>query len=77
MGYVWGTAEERPEGAGYYPEDLTEEEFETWIQAHPDDAQSLVSVGESRPDDALAPTTLAAWTMLANELLNLDEVLNK
>ena len=26
---------------------------------------------------ALKSETLAAWTMLANELLNLDEVLNK
>ena len=27
--------------------------------------------------DAAKPATLAAWTMLANELMNLDEVLNK
>jgi hypothetical protein len=34
-------------------------------------------VGESDPDKSLDPKELAAWTMLANELMNLDEVLNK
>ena len=34
-------------------------------------------MGESKADPALDPATLAAWTMLANELMNLDEVLNK
>ncbi|MBI3450253.1 MAG: hypothetical protein HY049_15230 [Acidobacteria bacterium] len=28
----------RPEGAGFYPPDLTKAEFESWIQAHPADA---------------------------------------
>jgi hypothetical protein len=46
-------------------------------RAHVDDARKLISVGESRPDPSLEPSTLAAWTMLANEMLNLDEVLNK
>jgi hypothetical protein len=45
--------------------------------AHPDDAQALVSVGESKRDESLDVATLAAYTMLANELMNLDEVLNK
>ncbi len=30
-----------------------------------------------RPTRISTPPTLAAWTMLANELMNLDEVLNK
>ena len=46
-------------------------------QAHPQDAKLLLAVGESKVDPGLDPPTLAAWTMLANELLNLDEVLNK
>ncbi len=45
--------------------------------AHPEDAKLLVEVGESPTDGTLPPNELAAWTMLANELLNLDEVLNK
>ncbi len=46
-------------------------------RARPDDAKRLIAVGESRADPALDPATLAAWTMLTNELMNLDEVLNK
>jgi hypothetical protein len=41
------------------------------------DASALVSDGESKPDSALNSSTLAAYTMVANELMNLDEVLNK
>ena len=45
--------------------------------SHPDDARQLLSVGESKADPSLDPAALAAWTMLANELMNLDEFLNK
>lgn len=51
-----------------------------YYRGHPDDAKALVAVGESKPlcqDKPLDPQLLAAWTMLANELMNLDEVLNK
>jgi mono/diheme cytochrome c family protein len=44
---------------------------------HGEDAQKLISVGQSKPDASLDVATLAAWTMLTNELMNLDEVLNK
>jgi hypothetical protein len=44
---------------------------------HPDDAKQLIATGESKADPALDPPMLAAWTMVANELMNLDEVLNK
>jgi hypothetical protein len=43
----------------------------------PADAASLLTFGESKADPALPPAQLAAWTMVANELLNLDEVINK
>jgi hypothetical protein len=33
-----------PAGAGFYPEDLTKEEFEAWLAAHPDDAESFTSL---------------------------------
>jgi hypothetical protein len=49
----------------------------TNYKTRPDDARKLITVGESQPDAALDPGTLAAWTMLVNELMNLDEVLNK
>jgi len=48
-----------------------------WYQSRPHEAGRLISVGESRPDPSLEPARLAAWTMLANELMNLDEFLNK
>jgi hypothetical protein len=51
--------------------DLTE-----WYKAHPADAGQVIVVGASKPAATDAPT-LAAWTMLANELMNLDEFLCK
>ena len=44
---------------------------------NPAEAKKLLSVGETKPDEALDPATLAGWTMLTNALMNLDEVLNK
>jgi len=46
-------------------------------QTKPDDAKKLIAVGDSKADPKLNASELAAWTMVANELLNLDEVLNK
>jgi hypothetical protein len=44
--------------------------------AHPDDARLLLTVGESKHRTADV-SRLAAWTMLVNQLMNLDEVLCK
>jgi len=46
-------------------------------QESPKDAEALIKVGESRADPSLDQPTLAAYTMMANQLMNLDEVLNK
>jgi hypothetical protein len=46
-------------------------------QAHAEDAAKLLVVGESKADSAVDPIQLAAWTMLTNQLMNLDEVLCK
>ena len=46
-------------------------------QKSPTDAEKLIAVGESKADPALDKPTLAAYTMVANQLMNLDEVLNK
>jgi hypothetical protein len=40
-------------------------------------AKKLIAVGESKPDAKRNPSELAAWTMVANLVLNLDEVINK
>lgn len=37
----WGTAP-MPEGAGFYPEDMTRDELEAYIAAHPDEKASLL-----------------------------------
>ena len=33
----------KPAGANFYPEDMTREEFEAWIQAHPEDEEAFTS----------------------------------
>jgi hypothetical protein len=48
-----------------------------FYKSHPEDANKLMAVGELKADPALDVPTLAAWTMVVNELMNLDEVLNK
>lgn len=48
-----------------------------YYDGHPEDAQKLVKFGDSVADPKLSVGTLAAWTMLINEVLNMDEVLNK
>lgn len=48
-----------------------------FYRVHEKDAQTLITVGESKPDATMNPAELAAWTMLTNQLMNLDEVLNK
>ncbi len=52
-------------------------DLRAWYLGKPDEAKALIAVGEAKADAALAPPELAAWTMVCNQLLNLDEVLNK
>ncbi len=40
-------------------------------------AEELLKVGESKANDKLKPTELAAWTTVASAILNLDEVITK
>ena len=47
------------------------------LAADPEAAKALIAVGESPPDETLDAVEVAAWTMIANLILNLDEVLNK
>jgi hypothetical protein len=48
-----------------------------YYKAQPAEAKKLLAFGEAPADGAKDPANLAAWTMVANQLLNLDEVLNK
>ncbi|MDZ4401568.1 DUF1549 and DUF1553 domain-containing protein, partial [Prosthecobacter sp.] len=45
--------------------------------AKPEEAKKAISYGESKPDEKLNPAELAAWTMAANLVMNLDEVVTK
>jgi hypothetical protein len=43
----------------------------------PEEAKKLIAFGETKADPKLDPAYLAAYTMVANQVMNLDEVLNK
>ena len=53
------------------------EQMQQHYAADPKAAHDLISVGEKRSDPAIPAPQLAAWTMVASEMLNLDETLNK
>ena len=40
-------------------------------------AKELIHVGESKPDEKLPVPELAAWTLVASQVMNLDEALTK
>ncbi|MDA0933290.1 MAG: hypothetical protein O3C51_07510, partial [Planctomycetota bacterium] len=47
------------------------------FEAEPDTARALLEVGASRAEATLEPADLAALTLVANTILNLDEVLTR
>jgi hypothetical protein len=51
--------------------------FEKHYAEHPEDAKRFLNEGERKPDPGLAAGELASLTMVTNQLLNLDEVLNQ
>jgi hypothetical protein len=55
----------------------TLQEMQSFYEKQPEAAKQLIAVGESKPSDKLAAPQLAAMTMVANQLMNLDEALNK
>ncbi len=52
-------------------------DFLRYYDGKPEDAKKLLSVGESKADEHLSKPEFAAMTMVANEMMNLDEVLVK
>jgi hypothetical protein len=46
-------------------------------RAEPEAARALIAVGERAPEASIPAEELAAWSMVANLLLNLDETINK
>jgi hypothetical protein len=52
-------------------------EARAYYDANTEEAKKLIAIGESKPADNTPAPQLAALTLVANELLNLDEALNK
>ena len=52
-------------------------QMEKHYSADPKSAQELVGVGEKKVNASIPPEKLAAWTMVASEMLNLDETVTK
>ena len=46
-------------------------------QANPQDAQQLIQQGETKPASTFPVQELAAYTLLASTILNMDETLNR
>jgi hypothetical protein len=60
--------------------DIVREAYRAFLRHYDsnlEDARRLVSQGESKPPENVSPAELAALTMVASQLMNLDEVLNK
>ncbi|MEO6785607.1 MAG: DUF1553 domain-containing protein [Chthoniobacteraceae bacterium] len=55
----------------------TEADLEKHFAAEPEGTKAFLAVGESKADPSLPAPRLAALAMVANQLLNLDEALNK
>jgi hypothetical protein len=53
------------------------DDYLSYYKSETGDATKLISIGESKANPELAAPQLAAMTMVANELMNLDEVLVK
>ena len=52
-------------------------EVRSIVGADPDAARALLRIGETSPDATLDSMEFAAFTLIANTLLNLDEVVTK
>ena len=52
-------------------------EFRTIYQEDRAGAQALVGTGDSDPNPYLGVVELAAWTLIANTIMNLDDFINR
>ncbi len=53
------------------------QEYLRHYQSKKTDAKRLIEVGDAPVNGDLDPSTLATWTMVCNQMMNLDEALNK
>ncbi|RMG37075.1 MAG: DUF1553 domain-containing protein [Planctomycetota bacterium] len=54
-----------------------QQDLQAAYAANPGAARSTIAVGETPPDPNIPPVELASWTLVANTVLNMDELLNK
>jgi hypothetical protein len=64
------------------PQDVTDlvTVYQTQLQAYvkdPESAKKVIAVGDLPPEASIPPPELAAWTLVGNVLLNLDEFVSK
>lgn len=52
-------------------------QYRKHFKKNKEEAEAFIHVGDSKPDDAIDADELAAYTMLASVLLNLDEVITR
>jgi hypothetical protein len=55
----------------------SQRDLSEYYQANVADAKAVMSVGESPLNNDLDVAELAAWTMVCNQMMNLDETINK
>lgn len=55
----------------------TATDLENEFQSAPDRAKAFLAIGDTKPDPALPAVQVATFGMIASQLLNLDETLNK
>ena len=75
MGLILLARVPSPQTAGVLEKSFRE--MEKHYAGNPKDARSLVNIGEMRRDSSIPEPELAAWTIVASEMLNLDETVNK
>ncbi len=60
--------------------DILKQTYEKILPIYQEDAEAankLIRIGESTPDESIDPVELATWTMVANQVMNLDAFINK
>jgi hypothetical protein len=70
-------AARRPDAKDIAELSSTLKELTAHYTSHVDAAKQLIATGETRPDPRFNPSELAAWTLIGNILLNLDEAITK
>ena len=74
--YQWATSRNVNPNELVIIKDLLNAELKAYRKS-PESAKLLVTVGDSTPDPTLEPAELAAWSVVANLVLNLDETITR